>query len=227
MSPSLSAVLIEVGSNILLVVHRDISAIYALEAHTPDTIAIPQMTTPRRNRGILGLFGGRQTLNLLPREYPQWSLNLKTRTFNPTSRDLWTEERAQRAELLSARADAYATLMTNIGYARMKFAYDGVLQSFTYSEKEREARECREQKYDELRITEWPYVFQYAKFADISIQAATDEILFKAELRHEALARIETIRLQYMKKIWSLEQIPEIQRIPTDATRELFGNMLS
>lgn len=221
-----SHALVEVGTNILITLHDDLLSIYALEAHTPDTLAIANVTIPFIRPHVFGRFLGSKT-HPTPREYPRWSLSFETRTLSKTPEILCTQERMIRAELIAARAQAYTTLMTNVGYARMKIAYEGVLQSFTYYEKEREARECRDCGYDETLITQWPYVFQYATLAGIPLKAAVNEILFKAELRHEAAARIETVRMQHTQKLWHTTDITEIKRIPSDAGIQLFGNMLS
>lgn len=134
-------------------------------------------------------------------EYPEWTWDVKKRVFSPTRKVALTPALREKAALASAKAWVISSIILNINQSRYSMGTGFHLQETVYMTKRLEAQAFRDSGYNEESITEYPYVLHYADFAHIPLKQAADEILFKAKLDGEHLARSERLRMEYLDRV--------------------------
>lgn len=219
--------LISVGTSNLLTLHNDITTINFLDKNTTDTLAVPFVDFPNYQKTYWFKKKGYSFLSSLdPTEYPLWTWNKQSRTFVKTRDDVATDDMRARSALATAKADAFTKVTKDVSLARMR-AWDGVMfQDTVYQNKRMEAQACKDAGYDESRAGEWTFVVQYADFANISLRTAADEILLKAAMNDEFLARTELIRLTLFSKIKNARDPNELPLIVKESDRMCWNENL-
>ena len=116
--------------------------------------------------------------------------------------------------------------MKGVSRGRYPVSTGVLFQETVYLTKKAQASAFKEAGYPEDDILEYPYIIQYADFANIPLKQAADDILFKARLDDELLAKTELIRLKYFNAIRSARTVEEVAPIYEAFTRESYRNAL-
>lgn len=156
------------------------------------------------------------------RIYPNWTWSLETRRFSPTPAELITTELLQRSTLAVKKCSALWEMVYELSVSRYAMWRGPILQETVYLTKRQQAQAYRDDGYPEGDILRYPYVLQYADFAGLTAQSAADEILFKARLDDELLARTEFLRLKYFNLIRDVGKVDEIAGILRTFRRETY-----
>ena len=117
---------------------------------------------------------------------------------------------------------AVGNVMRELSFVRGKIWTGVAFQETVYAEKQREAGKFRNAGYREEDIMEYPLIVQYADFAGTSLREAADDILFKAKLDLEHLAKTELLRLRYFKKIREAKDPAELREISMALYRDCY-----
>ena len=202
----LYSALLEYGTNILLALSTRDPGILFLHECIPDSLRVYAVNYPQYMKSFFG-----SSLN--PSQYPEWQWNSKTRALEKTPANLLTPARAALSRLAMAKLEAWKTVSASIHRARAEFAMGIVFQETIYLAKKIQAQAFKDSNYDEDRILEYPYVLQYADYVNIPFKQAADDILFKAKLADEGLAKTELLRLTYFNAIKSAPSVEDLQRV--------------
>jgi hypothetical protein len=198
--------LIDSSTNVLLSISRNIAAIvFSLECIV-DTNLVPAIQYPNYLHSEF-------LTSLKPRDYPKWTWKRETRTFVETRPDLATRDMQARSVLATEKIRTIARVMTVLNIVRHKVRTGVDFQETVYLTKRLHAQQFKDSGYDEKEILKFPYVLQYADYADISFRQAADDILLKAKMDDEFLAKTELLRLRYFKEVklaGDPEQLPDI-----------------
>lgn len=154
------------------------------------------------------------------------SWNGKARLISDTRPDVLTNELHARSRLANAKSRAVAHMMLSLAAARVKISTGIPLQETVYMTKKLQAQKFKDLGYDEHEILAFPYVLQYADVANISLKEAADEILLKARLDDDVLAKTEMIRLAYFNRLRHAKAPAEIPLILKEFDRESYINAL-
>ena len=155
--------------------------------------------------------------------YIRWTWHYKRRTFSPTPPDRMTDSLRSRSNLAQAKVDAMTSIISNLGQIRHKVGTGVLLQETVYAVKRAQAREFRDSGYDETRIGEFPYVVQYADFANIGMRQAADDILLKAKMGDDSLLKTELLRLRYFNKMRDVQNAEEVAGILKKFYTDCYG----
>lgn len=148
------------------------------------------------------------------RTYPEWSLDAVTRTFRRTRPGIVTEEKRQRAIFAEQKAAAAREAILIVNSQRNKLVSDLYFQDAIYAEKEREALEFKASGFDERVVPHaMPFLAQYAQSSNIPLKQAAEEILLRAQLDRDHLARTEQVRLALFAKIRSAASAAEMRNV--------------
>lgn len=185
--------LIDVGTNALLAIDGSTAALAYVTECIPDTAYIRDVSFP----------GARFVAKIFHRtdDLPAWTWDRQKRRFVPTKREVQTASLLEKSRLARAKLTTIETMLKHINRIRFKVASGLLLQESIYERKRDEAARFKASGYEEARIAEFPYVLQYAEFAGIDFRQAADEILLKARIAHDALAKTELLRLRNFKKV--------------------------
>lgn len=153
-----------------------------------------------------------------------WTWNVKTRSFSSTRKDILTEALQERSRLAIQKLAAFNRIMYEINVARLKLQTGFNFQETIYLTKKMQAQAFKDGGCDESRAIEYPYVLHYADYAGISLRSAADDILLKAKLADEVLAKTELLRLTYLGRLRRAERLEDIPPILADFEREAFIN---
>jgi hypothetical protein len=205
--------LVDSASNILLVLSSQVSGITFVHRCTADTVHIPSVQFPS--------YADAEFLRaMLPRDYPNWTWNREARKFIATRPDLITADIRSRSLLGTSklRCVTRVTLLLNI--ARQKLRHSMDFQEGIYLAKRLQAQQFKDAQYNDDLILNYPYVLQYADFADITNKQAAENILLKAKMEDEYLAKTELLRLRYFGEIKQASQPSQLDNIYKRCRRE-------
>src|SRR5215510_3087448 len=127
--------------------------------------------------------------------YPNWTWNTTHRRFTPAMKPPKTELR-QRSLLAVKKGHAFCEFSRIIATARYNQASGLLLQEEVYAAKLQEARDWRAAPKGD-----YPFIKQYAELAGLSVNVAAQEILLKAKMATDELAKTEYFRLKYMRRL--------------------------
>lgn len=161
---------------------------------------------------------------LPPAKYPEWRWDRKTRTFVKIAPHLLSNALRERARLAHMKLLAIIRIMRNINIARDRLNTGVHLQETAYLLKRLEAEKFKASGYDENLILEIPFVAQYAELADITLREASDDILLKAKIAEQDLARTELLRLMYYRRIRETSSPDDIPTIMEEFYRDCYVN---
>jgi len=185
------AALTDSKTEALLTVSSNSAALVFLQECTPDTNRFPAVNYPDYPDPFF-------LENVDPGTYPEWTWGRRA-GFKRTPPSVVTDELRAKARLLTQKVDVLGGMMTALSRARDSVWTGFNFQETIYLSKYEEARRFKESGYDESLILEMPYVVQYAEVANIPLQQAADDILFKAKLDSEFLSRTEALRIRYLR----------------------------
>jgi hypothetical protein len=132
---------------------------------------------------------------------PEYSWDGTARKIAPTDRDLLTPELAEKSHLAAAKSLALLEMSRAINRCRYQVWRELLLQETVYMTKKLQAEKFKDKKYPKKDILRYPYVMQYADLSGLSLKDAADEILFKAKLDDEMLAKTEYVRMKYFNLV--------------------------
>ena len=207
MQPPHYAALIDTPSGALLMLSMRLPIIAFLVQNTPDVSPSWGVNYPHYLRSF-------PLADADPLSYPQWTWNGATRLFTPTAASLLSDRVRRISALAVRKAYALFEITQAISTAR-NLLWSGVLLQETVNlTKRMQAQKFKDNGYPDDDLLRYPYVLQYAEVAGLPPKAAALEILFKAEMDDEILARSEGIRLRYLDRLKSaqLDTIDAIMR---------------
>jgi hypothetical protein len=160
--------------------------------------------------------------SLDPEAYPKWRWNRQSRKFVETQPDVVTEDLIARSRLAVTKVRVISQIIFHINAARHDVRTGIDFQETVYLTKAIQARRLKAADYSEELIMECPYVVQYADFADISLEQAVEDILLKAKIDDQLLARSELLRLVYFNKVKSATALHQMNGIFDEFMRECY-----
>jgi hypothetical protein len=140
-----------------------------------------------------------------PANYPQWTWNLPRWQFEPTPRALLSERLLRASALAVKKAYAVREIIAAVSAARYLLWNGALLQETVNIGRRLQAQKFKDDGYPDDDLLRYPYVLQYADTAELPMKTAALEILFKAELDDEILAKTEGVRLKYFNLLKTAE----------------------
>ncbi len=198
--------IIDSGNDTLVAIGSHFLALRLISETMTDTVFVPSVKLTRDVENIMG--SG-------IRAYPEWSWDNSIRVFKKTNPAIITEDLRERAIFVAKKVAAITHAIVTTNLQRGKIATGLFLQDVIYSEKKKQAQSLKDGNFDKQSMAKAPYVVQYADISRIPLQQAAEEILFRAQLDHEYLAKTEGVRLALFKKIKLAKTSNEIDTILT------------
>ncbi len=155
-----------------------------------------------------------------PATFPSSTWVGPKRLFEPTPLSLISDR--VRAASATAVKKSYALyeMMTRISMARHLLSTGIILQETVYLTKRAQALRYQTDGYPEGDLLRYPYVLQAAEVMGVTPRVAADEILFKAQLDDEILAKTEAVRLKYFSAL-KTAKLNEIDELITNFRSEI------
>jgi hypothetical protein len=169
---------------------------------------------------------GFSLLSEKPEDYPKWSWNHKKRVFRRTGSSVLDESLLAKSQLANSKRAVITKIQAYLADDRISFSQNMPYQETVYFIKKTQAMDFRKSGYDESLIMNYPYVAQYADFADISMQQSADNILFRAQLYEDRLLRNESLRLKYYNAVKEMHSQKQESALFKGLYHELYGNSL-
>lgn len=212
------SILIDANTLILYAVHASLAAIVSTSESIPDTTF--QVT--HSNAGTPFSLAA-----IRPTEYPRWTWEYRTRNFTKTPEHALIDEVRAKSRLAVARVNAFNEIMKGINYTRYQFRRGVEFQESVYLAKRLEAKDFMERESGENVAHEYPYLMQYADFADIPLRQAAEDILFKARLEDTYLVKTEYLRIKYFNATKNETDPAKIPAIIKEFNRECYTSNLT
>lgn len=210
--------LIESSTRALLAISCEPAAIAFVNETMPDTYHIYNVTKPNYRSSL--------PFSLDEPCLSQWSWDTGGRTFSPTRPDVNTRALQTQSRLAMRKMRAYLSICERLTVARSVRTQSIALQETVYEEKKRQAHAFQTQGYTDDDILSFPYVRDYADFANISFREAADDIILKSKLDDDFLAKTELLRLTYMRALKEAATESHIRPIMKAFRREAFLNAI-
>src|SRR4249919_1295319 len=136
-----------------------------------------------------------------PLTFPQWTWIAHARKFELTPEALLTD-RVRHASALAVRKSYALYELTNAISTARNLLWTGVLmQETVHLTKKAQALAYQADGFPEEDRLRYPYVLQYAAAIGVPMKEAALEIIFRAQLDDEVLARTEAIRMKYFGRL--------------------------
>jgi hypothetical protein len=216
--PNYSA-LLDYATDAVLVISPYAAAIVSLTECMPDTRHAIAVQDPNYTKSDF-------LASLDPEAYPKWRWDRPSREFVETQPDVLTEDLIARSRLAVSKVRVIRQITFHINAARLELRTGVDCQETVYLAKAMQARRLKAADYSEELVTECPHVVQYADFADISLEQASEDILLKAKIDEQLLARSELLRLVYFNKVKSATAPDQMDRIFDEFMRQCYFNAL-
>ncbi len=213
--PTRSA-LIDAATRLVLAVSDSPTEISFLNEAFMDTYHVLNITTPN--------YPYKLPFDLDEASYTHWMWNMKDRLFVPTRPDMISPAIRAQSELAVQKMRAVRQIIRSLTHARSRMAPELYAQESIYMTKKMQATEFRASGYDERRLLEFPHVLHYADAAAITPREAADDIIIKAKLRDDQLAKTELMRLTYFSALKKATNTSEIRPLLERFRRETFTN---
>lgn len=155
-----------------------------------------------------------------PENYPKWAWDAPKRLFSKTRTKLINEKLLARSRFADHKKEAIEKIIIVINQARLSSRINTVSQEIIYFTKKTQAKAFKDSGYDDALIAQCPYILQYADYAGISLQQATDDILFKAKLDGDNLEKTELLRMKYFNKVRKATTSEELTAISSEFNLE-------
>jgi hypothetical protein len=202
-------ILIEISTGILLTMGRNTAVIAFLAECVPGTRPFYAVNYPNYSRSLFSMFF---LENMEPEDYVKWTWEPKTRTFIKTNSQILDDKFRSLSALAESKRAAMDRMMASLNTIRTSIS-GPVGQEVIYTSKRLEAKEFKESGYNKDLLMEYPYVEQYASLMNISPQQAADDILLKASLLDQHMAKTELLRLKYFNMMRNARKPSEVGRI--------------
>jgi len=147
------------------------------------------------------------------RPWHRWAWDFDTRRFAPTPAPAITPALRERSALAILKSEALREIVYELSIARYPMWRGVLMQEHVYEKKRQQAEAFKLAGCPEEQAMFYPYVLQYADFAGLPLPVAADEILFKAKLDDEQLAKTELLRLRYFKLVRDATKTEEMAPI--------------
>lgn len=210
--------LLDSSTYVLLALSKHISAVQFLQEATPGSVHTPVVQYPNYRQSFPLAKAHGDT-------YPEWAWDWKTRLFSETKPELVTTEMRFRSHLAIAKLTSITRILSNINIIRYPVRTGIDFQETVYLVKRMQAQAFKDAGFDEDFIHEYPYVLQYADFAEIPLKQAAEEILFKAKLDDEILAQSELLRLRYFNKVKNASTPEELPPITAAFVKDCYNTL--
>ncbi len=204
--------LLDIGTKAVLTISQRQSAMVFLRECTIDTALSNGVNTPRYTHSWIHkepFFLAR----LRPEFYPEWTWDVQSRSFRKTLPELVTPALRARSRLATVKVRTISQMMSQVSMTRQHFQSGVDFQETVYLTKKAQAQQFVQNGYDESDILNIPYVLQYADLKGLSLRQAAEDILFRAKLDDELLARTELLRLTYFEKVKQATNPDDLPRI--------------
>lgn len=211
--------LIDSSTGIALALSIDVSSIVFLNETTLDTFHAVDVNFPHYADNF-------PLASIKPASLPGWTWSSESRKFTPTHPEALTDHMRAKSLLASQKGELVRFVIDNLNVARYSVRTGLEFQETVYITKKMQAYAFRDTGYPEEKVFEYPYVVQYADFAGLSLKAAADDILFKAKLDDELLAKTELLRLKYFNAIKNAKTPNDLPAIHEVFVRECYKNAL-
>jgi hypothetical protein len=155
------------------------------------------------------------------RPWHLWAWDWEKRRFDRTPGAAVTPELKRRADLAAAKCEALREITYELSIARYPVWRGVLMQEYVYAKKRDQALAFFNAGYPEEQAMFYPYVLQYADLVGMPLREAADEILFKANLDDEYLAKTELLRLKYFRLIRAATTPEEITPIVESFRRDV------
>jgi hypothetical protein len=209
--------LLDTATNSVLAVSSRIAGVVLLHECTPDTTHATLVHYPNYTQSCF--------LNETPPEqHPEWCWNRRTRYFERTQPRLVTDGLRTQARLAAAKLEVFAKILDGINVARYKVRTGCDFQEIVYLQKRMQAQRLKDSGYDPDIALQCPLVLQYADYTGDSLQQAVDDILFKAKMDDEVLAKTELLRLRYFNRIKAAKSADQLDFTYGEFLAECFVN---
>ncbi len=212
-------IIIDTNTNIVVAVHRSPAVLVFLAECFPDTSYVPYANVPHYTDYFF-------LVDIPPRELVSWRRDKKSRRFEKVAPELVTEQMRADAVLAAKKGEIARRIMTHLSMNRHRARTGVEFQETVYLLKRIEAEKCKESGYDEARAVEFPFVLQYADFADIPLKEAADEIIFKAKLDEQLLAKTEFLRLKHFSALKKAQTAEEADAVIAALIKDLYRNTI-
>jgi hypothetical protein len=186
--------LLDSHTSALLALSSHIPTIVFLNEATADTIHVPGVNHPNYVKSF-------PLISASPDTYPQWTWDFKSRKFAPTVQEALIADLRARSQLAVGKRDLVNKIVRHINIVRQPVWTEIRVQETVYIAKKIEAQRFKDSGYLEESVTEYPFLLTYADYAGIPLRQAADDILFKAKLCDDLLAKTEVLRLKYFSAV--------------------------
>lgn len=208
--------LTDVATDAVLALSQHLGSIAFLHQSTPDTSFILWAGRPNYPHTF-------PLASVAPEDYPLWSYT-RDRMIVPTRPDVLTDRIKSLSRLAVAKENAVSGMVRDINAARLRRSGGLLFQEQIYLKKQLEAERFMASDYDESTMLDYPYILQYADFAGITPRAAADEIVLKAKMNDDEMAKTEFLRLKFFQKLKNVTTPDEIPGVLEEFRRELYIN---
>lgn len=217
--------LLDARTYTVLTVSRGPGILSILHECTPNTVIAFNIQYPHYTGGIRTfyrkihpIFSTRTT----GADYIRWKYSFSSQLFSRKSVGNETSDLPARARLATVKRDALSTIMRYTNAVQVSLLRETLAQEVVYALKRDEAMRFRDSGFNEKDVMEYPFVFQYADFAGVSLQQAAEDIIFKAKLRNEQLAQSELVRLRHFSLIKSARSQDEVSKVLLEFSKDYY-----
>jgi hypothetical protein len=216
--------LIDSTTNTVLTISSNSAAINFLKECTSDTWWAKSVNFPNYTNPKSFLLAPFFLASVKPKNYSKWLWDEKKRLFLKTKRKSVDDNILSRSLLANSKKEAIQNIIVNINSAISNIRIGVDFQETVYLAKKNQAKAFRESGYDDNLIMDIPYVAHYADYASITLRQATDDILFKAKLDDDILAKTELLRLKYFNRVKKAATPEELSEILEEFMRDCYVN---
>jgi hypothetical protein len=192
------AALIDAPSGALLTLSVEQPIIVFLVKNTPDVRSYWEVNSPNYLRSF-------PQASIPQDRFPEWTWDWPTRLFVPTAKELLTDRLRATSALAIKKSYALYEMINTLATARNQIGTGVLMQESVYLTKKAQAQQYQADGFPEEDLLRYPYVLQYAEIADLPMRDAALEILFKASLHDEAMAKTEALRLKFFGRLKTAE----------------------
>ena len=203
--------LVDASTAALLALSTNVPIICFLAKATPEAEHIAFVNYPN--------YMQRFELAASPKTFPEWSWNRRHRRFLPMPNP--TDDLRQRSLLALKKAQALFEITLSLNMLRYPVANGLGMQETVYITKKMQAQRYKDAGCPKEPLA-YPYVLQYSEHSGLTMRAAADEILFKAQLDDEVLLKTEGFRLKYFNLLKDIIDVAQLDPLIHDFRRELF-----
>ena len=214
--PQPYSALIDANSHALLCLSSQVAIIVLLKEATQNTRQVMRVNFPNYLESF-------PLKDVNSDAYPNWSWDLQSRLFTATKKELLTQELYSRSDLAVQKRNLLNQMLMHLNVIRCSLERGVIFQESVYLTKKFEAQRFRDSGYSEEHLADYPFLVSYADFADLPLKTAADEIIFKAKLGDDMLAKAELIRLKYFKRVKEATDTAQLPEILNDLVKECYS----